>query len=890
MSRIPPPASPGSNKENKSVDNQQIHSPNDSQARKRARIDSHMSQANCDLDTCTLDDVDLEFLLTEDGFSLTESPKEEAAPNVAEVQRRFYTEEKTSHNPADRRPTTPSPCSQGKLPVTPEANRTLPSSCNGSPKTRIHGKGISVGGCAWESYVGSNATLVDKSEAIEHVFSQDSGQVIAGLYPRRMGKSTFLSLVASFAGMITNIPLAQRMDEFKKYMLYDSSRQFFEQNFARYPVFHLDFKDHEPRSELSALKFIGESITYAAESYIETLCSASEGRSLSETTAHLSVENVQARKRDISILVEQYTLLASGRLDVDDAAMVNRFLPMLMKVLFFCLGRQKSVVLIDEFDAPLTNTFCAKELTADRRESIRRVYISFYTRLLKANEYLKKGILVGVFNAPCMGLGSGLNMLSVYMAHSGLSGLSNDANPFERAFGFTGGDVWSLICNFVDSQWKNRSSGNDEQFKKDLMIGCLRHFDGYRIGNSRYVFNPFAIVRFLVSNRNVASPKDVVFTGRNDWTSTGSTRMLSSIRASSIGLFRKYIDCLTSSYLIRYGYQSRSGIAQRLASVTELDDARLEEQLSQDPEQPPLDPDPETRKKLASLCMSSDAEQREDMLHIASSDLDADTIIVLLYQSGYLTPLSHDQVGIPNDEVLRSLKHLYQNVVSRTSISPDPLAGTLEAMGIREGNLVRLASYLDQCITRTPKLTEKTLESEYGNILYAYLYQVSSAGFKLEYEKIAENGRIDIAIIPENSGSGQGTAGRLPYYIFELKRTSLGTGELTYKEKMTANVRKRLEEKLENAESEAREQIDNQYIHTGYNEAKNCKMLLSVAIAFWLYRFRMVATRYKPVTNQNGDTDWIQEAYTNEEVQGMGTTNVTVKAENGRLVLSTVPT
>ncbi|KAI8324222.1 hypothetical protein GQ54DRAFT_74652 [Martensiomyces pterosporus] len=141
---------------------------------------------------------------------------------------------------------------------------------------------------------------------------------------------------------------------------------------------------------------------------------------------------------------------------------------------------------------------------------------------------------------------------------------------------------------------------------------------------------------------------------------------------------------------------------------------------------------------------------------------------------------------------------------------------------------------------------------------------------------------------PENSGSGQDTAGRLPYYIFELKRASFGTGELRYKEKMAASARKKLEEKLENAASEAQQQIDNQYTHTGYNEAKNCKMLLSVAIAFWVYRFHMAATRYRPATNQNGDTDWIQEAYTSEEVQGMGTTNVAVRAKDGRLVLSAV--
>ncbi|KAJ2209571.1 hypothetical protein EV179_006558, partial [Coemansia sp. RSA 487] len=96
-----------------------------------------------------------------------------------------------------------------------------------------------------------------------------------------------------------------------------------------------------------------------------------------------------------------------------------------------------------------------------------------------------KGILVGVFDVRGIGLGSGLNNVESYMAHSGFVETQPTENPFQHAFGFTIHDVWGLINDYVDNQWPYRVTTirlELERFKRNLLVGCIQHFDGYRIG------------------------------------------------------------------------------------------------------------------------------------------------------------------------------------------------------------------------------------------------------------------------------------------------------------------------------------------------------------------------------------------------------------------------
>ncbi|KAJ1764864.1 hypothetical protein LPJ74_006549, partial [Coemansia sp. RSA 1843] len=127
-------------------------------------------------------------------------------------------------------------------PCTPENISSLPSAFQGSPRTRISGRTIQLGLCEWASFIDGDATFVDKSAAIADLMSPGAGKVIAGMYPRRMGKTTFLKTLANFLDIIGDMPRSQREKQFRKCAVYELHPEFFEENFAKYPVIMLDLK------------------------------------------------------------------------------------------------------------------------------------------------------------------------------------------------------------------------------------------------------------------------------------------------------------------------------------------------------------------------------------------------------------------------------------------------------------------------------------------------------------------------------------------------------------------------------------------------------------------------------------------------------------------------
>ncbi|KAJ2210028.1 hypothetical protein EV179_006462, partial [Coemansia sp. RSA 487] len=127
-------------------------------------------------------------------------------------------------------------------PCTPENRSSQLSVFQGSPRTRITGRTIQLGLCGWANFIDEDATFVDKSAAIADVMSPCAGKVIAGMYPRRMGKTTFLKTLVNFLDIIGDMPRSQREKQFRQCALYDMHPEFFDANFGKYPVIMLDFK------------------------------------------------------------------------------------------------------------------------------------------------------------------------------------------------------------------------------------------------------------------------------------------------------------------------------------------------------------------------------------------------------------------------------------------------------------------------------------------------------------------------------------------------------------------------------------------------------------------------------------------------------------------------
>ncbi|KAJ2654080.1 hypothetical protein IWW48_006320 [Coemansia sp. RSA 1200] len=442
-----------------------------------------------------------------------------------------------------------------------------------------------------------------------------SGKVVAGIYPRRMGKTTFLQTLADFLGIIRLMPRSDREEQFKRCALYDIHRDFFEENFAKYPVITMDFKI--------------------------------------------------ARRPHLPRL---YALV-----------------PKLMEILHMIFGR-KSVLIVDEYDVPFMNALHYVQ-DGDARMRIQMAYTELLGNCLKNNVYLHKGILAGVFDIRGVGLGSGLNNVEVYMAHSGIQGTHSIPHPFRNAFGFTARDVWGLINDYVDNQWpyrENLGRSDTDRFKRDLLVGCLENFDGYRIGDIYHIFNPYAILRFIHGLVSVELPSSVVYSGHLFWVETGSTRILEAIETAEISELCKFCSHLSLSFLRKTGYQRQAGIAADLMALDQIDDAVIEVISSQEQSQSPFAESAEassTRAELANICMTRVGNTFGDMLSMGSAPLKAGTIIRLLYQSGYIAPVTRDCVGIPNIEVLDALEQLYGKIARRHNISHSLLDSIDKEMG-----------------------------------------------------------------------------------------------------------------------------------------------------------------------------------------------------------------
>ncbi|KAJ2501633.1 hypothetical protein GGI11_007780, partial [Coemansia sp. RSA 2049] len=477
------------------------------------------------------------------------------------------------------------------------------------------------------------------------------------------------------------------------------------------------------------------------------------------------------------------------------------------------------------------------------------------------NSYLQKGILVGVFDVRGIGLGSGLNNVESYLAHSGLPGTQSAMNPFQSAFGFTIHDVWGIINEYIDNQWSRRSDTAIDfaEFKNNLLIGCIRHFDGYRIGNVHHVFNPYAILRFVHGLSSIESPSDVAYSGHSYWAQTGSMRVLETIKVSSAADLSRYCSHLTSLFLRQSSYQQSVGPLAESIALDSIDDAAVNTIGSQEQPRFPSDMNKDIRKELADICMVRSGDSFPDVQSLGWGPLQAQTIMRLLYQAGYLAPIGKDCVGIPNSEVYEALEQFYKRIAEQHRISTDVLEPIQEEMGICSGNIQRFARSLHSCLINTPNLGEDTLEKTYQTILSCYLFPVTRAGYSVQTEAVTGNGRADILLFPTHS---RARAGSTPtsYYVLELKRYCGATTRGNAARMATEN-RRAVAGTIYAQAMQAQAQIYERYYPTIADKARDCDQLYVVGISFWMNRFCMAATKRRRAEGADGTIGWAECAY-----------------------------
>ena len=295
-----------------------------------------------------------------------------------------------------------------------------------------------IGIQTFEEIITGGYVYVDKTALVYNLV--DTGKYYFLSRPRRFGKSLLTTTLESY--------FLGRKDLFKGLAI-----EAMETEWLEYPVFHLDFTGESYISEETVLSVINQFLTSQEAIF---------GKEESETTMGLRFNGVVTRA-------------------------------------FKQTGRQ-AVILIDEYDKPLTDTIGQPEL----QEKIRSILQGLYGIMKKADRYIRFAFLTGVTRYGKLGIFSAAN------------------NPQDISMN----DDFASICGITEEELRRYFDAEVEVFAKKqhvdkyAMYEMLKQkYDGYHFSsNSEDIYNPFSLLNSL-KTRSLS----------NYWFATGTPTYLVTI-------------------------------------------------------------------------------------------------------------------------------------------------------------------------------------------------------------------------------------------------------------------------------------------------------------------------------------------------------------------------
>ncbi|WP_026749360.1 AAA family ATPase [Leptotrichia trevisanii] len=293
-------------------------------------------------------------------------------------------------------------------------------------------KRLPIGMSDFKRIIEENYYYVDKTGLISNIL-KDGANVNLFTRPRRFGKTLNMSMIRYFFDF-------ENREENKK--LFDNlniSESEYASEQGKYPVIFVSFKNIEEDEWEDCYFEIRNLISnmYDEFSFIR--------------------EKLDERK------LYEFDNIWFKR----DGADWKNSLKNLTKYLYDYYGKKKVVVLIDEYDTPIIQSYQAgyykKAISFFKR---------FYGEALKDNEYLQFGIMTGILRIAKEGIFSGLNNLKVNTIFS---------EKYSEFFGLTENEVIRAV-KYYELEYEL------EEVKK--------WYDGYQFGDSE-IYNPWSIINFL---------------------------------------------------------------------------------------------------------------------------------------------------------------------------------------------------------------------------------------------------------------------------------------------------------------------------------------------------------------------------------------------------------
>ena len=293
-------------------------------------------------------------------------------------------------------------------------------------------KRIGIGVSDFKHLIEEDFYYFDKTKFIDEII-KDGAQVKLFTRPRRFGKTLNMSMLKYFFDI-------KKADENRKLFrdLYIEKTDSFKEQ-GQYPVVFLSLKD----LKATTWEEMERKIIITLSDFL------SEYEYLLNELSGINFENLK------NIIYKE-----AG---IDDLTTTLKFLT---KILYEKYNK-KIVVLVDEYVSPLVSAYINGYY-----EKAKNFFKTFYSLVLKDNNYLQMGILTGIIRVIKAGIFSDLNNLRTYTI------LSDD---YTNSYGLTEEEVEKSLKDY----------GIEAEISK-----VKDWYDGYKFGDSE-VYNPWSILNFL---------------------------------------------------------------------------------------------------------------------------------------------------------------------------------------------------------------------------------------------------------------------------------------------------------------------------------------------------------------------------------------------------------
>jgi hypothetical protein len=151
-------------------------------------------------------------------------------------------------------------------------------------------------------------------------------------------------------------------------------------------------------------------------------------------------------------------------------------------------NRNKIIVLIDEYDAPIINHFTAQTELAIATRTLH----GFYNALKSCDDMIERVFITGITK---------FSQLSVFSAMNNLVDITFDST-FSTICGFTKNEIVKYYSQHLDSvltEFKDTKKFSSAFTRDSLMERILEWYDGYSWNGDDSVINPLSLQNFLVN-------------------------------------------------------------------------------------------------------------------------------------------------------------------------------------------------------------------------------------------------------------------------------------------------------------------------------------------------------------------------------------------------------